>query len=127
MRVVLDALTERTGRARYRSQRSALVDPLVEALLGQVPGTSPAAAEAGERTVATVIRHRRGLVYGEGDAAIQAAEGLARRDGQPPAGATVAAVLDGAWQWRLARTSNDEDDDVAGLVVTYCRTINVGR
>jgi hypothetical protein len=127
MRVVLDALTQKTGRDRYRSQRSALVDPLVEALFDQVPPTSPAAAEAGERTVATILRHRKGLVYSGGDAAIQVAEGLKNRDGQPPAGATVVAVLDGAWRWRLVRTSGEEDDAVATLVVTYCRTINPRR
>jgi hypothetical protein len=124
-RATLEAFSDHTGLSRYRARLSSDVDPLVEALLGQVPSTPPAAAEAADRTVAAILRHRRELAYGEGDAAIEVAEGLRRnpRPSLPPAGATVAAVVDGAWQWRLTRTSN-EDDGVAGLVVQLCRTID---
>jgi hypothetical protein len=124
MRATLEALSEQTGLSRYHARLVSDVDPLAEALLGQIPSTPQAAVEVAERTVAAILRHRGRLVYREGDAAISEADALRRqpRPAAPPAGATVASIIDGAWQWRLTKTSN-EDDEVAALVVRHCCSI----
>jgi hypothetical protein len=87
---------------------------------------SPAAVDAGERTAASLHQHRPGLTYRDADVAIEVAEALARRDPGPPSGATVLAVVDGAWRWRLAQPTRDEDALVAALVADYCRTTTSG-
>ncbi|TWF74456.1 hypothetical protein FHX44_11336 [Pseudonocardia hierapolitana] len=122
-RIVLDALTEETKRAGYRQMRERVVDPLARTLLGRVPDASPAALEAARRTVRTVRRHRPGLVYGDVDAAIEVAGFLVRLDPVPPQDATVAAVVDGAWRWRLDRVDPADDEAVGLLVTRYCAAV----
>ena len=124
--LALDELSDRTGLARYRQQRSDLVDPLAAAVLGSVPVASPAAAQAAERTVAAVCRHRPGVVYRDADLGIDVADRLRQRKPGPPDGATIGSVLDGAWRWRLARAEPEGEDEVARLVVDYCRRICSG-
>jgi hypothetical protein len=123
---VLDELSDTTGLARYRQQRSNLVDPLAEAVLARRPVASAAVAQAAQRTVSTVSRHRPGLVYRDADRGIDVAEHLTRRAAGPPEDATVASVLDGAWRWRLAGARPPDEDEAAGLVANYCRQISLG-
>lgn len=124
MGLVLDELSDTTGLTRYRQQRSDLLDPLAAEVLRSHPVASPAAAQVAERTVAGVSRHRPGLVYGDADRGIDVADWLRQRKPSPPPGATVVSVLDGAWRWRLAREG--PEDEVAGLVLDYCRQICSG-
>ena len=101
MRATLDALTSRTGRGRYRRDRHALVDPVALDVLGVLPSGYPPAVEAAEGVVEVAWRHRRSLIYDDGDAAIGVAAALARGDRAVPPGVAAPAVVDGAWRWRL--------------------------
>ncbi|MEV6492378.1 hypothetical protein AB0M20_27710 [Actinoplanes sp. NPDC051633] len=121
MRAVLDSLSEQTGRARHATLRAAVVDPLAAAVLGQVPAASNPGEELAGRVVAAVRKHRPCLVYGDADSAIAVAAALSRRQPARPVGSSVLAVLDGAWRWRLSQPSRQHDDEVAALVVDYCR------
>lgn len=120
VRGCLDALTEKTGLARYSVQRKALVDPLAEAVLGRLPPVTAASEQAAAGTVNAVLRHRPGLVFGAADTGSSVAAALRARRPTPPAGATVVAVVDGAWKWRLTGADFDAERAVARLVADYC-------
>jgi hypothetical protein len=126
MRAVLDALSTRTGHRRYRTMREDLIDPLAVTVCGALPPTPPPAAELADRTVRVLLEHRPGLVYGDADAAISAANSLAR-GASAATGTRVTALLDGAWRWRLEHLAADSDDaDRVATLVTAHRT-NGGR
>jgi hypothetical protein len=123
MREVLDALTEHTRLGRYRQQRESVIDPLASAILGSLPTPSAAAESAAYETVKRLRRHCPQLIYGEANLAIEVAERLTNRDPQPPDHATIRSVLDGAWRWRLARATRQQDPAIASIAVDYCREI----
>lgn len=122
----LDCMTEKTGLARYSSQRSEVVEPLVREVLEPAPALTLAAEHAAGGTVAAIVRHRPGLLFRDADQGIAVASALRERRTAPPPGTTVTAVLDGAWRWMLRRTDTREDAEVSTLVAEYCRTISSG-
>ncbi|MCS7477441.1 hypothetical protein ACFFQW_22105 [Umezawaea endophytica] len=125
MGAVLEALTAATGLHRYRDAHLTTVRAVENSLFRTLCPPAPAAAEAAERTVVSIVRHRPGLVYRDADAAIDVAHRLAQLDPEPPADASVLAVLDGVWRWRLAHIGEDESA-VADLALSYCRSIATG-
>jgi hypothetical protein len=123
VRAALDTLSEVTGLPRYTRQRSADVDPLVKAVLGEVPPCPPAVLEAAAATVTTLVTHRPGLIYRDADSALAVTAALNSQEPFPPHGASVTAVVDGAWRWRLGSDSRAMDEKTATLVADYCRTL----
>jgi hypothetical protein len=127
MRATLNALSERTEHPRYSWQRGHVVDPLAAAVLGQPPEPSSACRDAADKTVTQILAHRSELIYQDCELAIDVRNCLDRGEGKPPGGATVTAVLDGAWQWRREHPSRAEDDTITRLITRYCRETVKGR
>lgn len=123
MRAALDALSEQTERPRYAWQREHLVDPLAVTVLGRPPDASRACREAATGTVQVLHRHCPQLVYQDGDAAIGVKNRLERGEEKLLRDVSVAAILDGGWQWRLERATRGGDDAAEKLLVGYCREI----
>jgi hypothetical protein len=121
IRRVLDALSEQTGRYRYRSKREEVVDKLLADLLGDVPASTQVHQEIAERVVRAIHRHRPGLIYADADLDIQVADRLDRDDNTMPEGVTVRAIVAGSWRWRLAHRDRSRDEGIADRVVTYVR------
>lgn len=120
MRETLDVLSEITGLERYRVQRESVVDPLAIAVLGSLPSVTAAGRQAAQRTVTTIWRHRKDLVYQDADLGIDVEARLARQDATVAAGTSVTAVVDGAWRWRLARDDQHADPEREALAIDYC-------
>jgi len=127
MRETLNELTRQTCLGRYAAQREDPVDLLAVAVLGQPPEARGVYRDAARQTVEKILAHRKDLVYRDGDAAIDVQERLGQRKENPPERATVAAVLDGGWRWRLAHPARTEDNTTARLIAQYCREIAKGR
>lgn len=123
MREVLDALTDQTSQGRYTEQRRTVVDLLAAKLFDDLPGPGGAGEEAARGTVKRVLQHCPDLVYRDADKAIEVAERLGRGQAEPPPGASVRAVLDGAWRWRLAQPSRTNDPVVGALAARYCHEV----
>lgn len=119
MREVLDALSARSGKPRYRTLRRTQVDPVAGALLGEVPAADARLADLADQAVQTIDKHCPALVYAGADSAIEIEKSLTRRSAVP-SGVMPLAVLDGAWRWRL-KHPGDDPNSVAALVVAYCR------
>jgi hypothetical protein len=125
MCATLDALSDTLRRARFRLMRQTWIDPISTALFGEPPAPSAIAADVAQQTVETLRTHRPGLVYLGGDAAADTGTHLAGSDPHPPGSATVPAVLDAAWAWRIQHPGEDEHP-VAALALRYCREIAPG-
>jgi hypothetical protein len=67
------------------------------------------------------------LIYSDANLAIEIAERLTNREPQPPDDATIRSVLDGAWRWRLARATRQEEPVIEDIAVGYCREITGRR
>ncbi|MGW4210987.1 hypothetical protein ACWEIJ_23560 [Lentzea sp. NPDC004789] len=125
MCATLDALSETLGMPRFRMMRQSRIDPVSTALFGEPPAPTALAADVAQQTVETLCAHRPGLVYLSGDVAATVGTHLARADSCPPPGATLPAVLDAAWGWRMQHPGEDERP-VAALALRYCREIAPG-
>lgn len=125
MCATLDALSETLHLPRFRMMRETWIDPISTTLFGGPPRPSAIAADVAQQTVETLCAHRPGLVYLSGDVAAATGTHLIRADPSPPGGATLPAVLDAAWRWRIQHPDEDERP-VAARALRYCREIAPG-
>ncbi len=127
MRETLDALTDITGHARYQQQRETVVDPLACQVVGSHPAVAAAGELASRQAVKAVLKHRPDLVYRDADRAIQVSGQLSSKaERRLPEGASVRAIVDGAWRWRLSHPG-DEETTIAGIATGWCRTVHAAR